>query len=162
MTKFHPRKAGDATNSSSSMNTTPTPRQNAQQQPAPGQRTTAMGSAPAANGEAANTQTAGPVGRAEGRNGAAATGAMELKVEAGESSTVTVTADGKTVFSGKLEALKTLTLHAEDSFTVSASKSNAILLELNGRTVPPLGPPNEPGKITLTRDNLKSNPGEEY
>lgn len=87
---------------------------------------------------------------------------MVLKVEAGETSTVTVTADGKVVFSGKLEALKTLTLHAESRFTVSASKSNAILLELNGRTVPPLGPPNEPGKITLTRDNLKCNPGDEY
>ena len=89
-------------------------------------------------------------------------GALVLKVEAGETSTVTVTADGKTVFSGTLNAMKTLTFHAEKSFTVSASKSNAVLLELNGRTVPPLGPPNEPGKITLTRENLKRNPGDGY
>lgn len=89
-------------------------------------------------------------------------GALVLKVEAGETSTVTVAADGKIVFSGKLDALKTLTLHAQKSFTVSASKSNAVLLELNGRTVPPLGPPNEPGKITLTHDNLKTNPGDAY
>ncbi|MFZ0463338.1 MAG: RodZ domain-containing protein [Candidatus Acidiferrales bacterium] len=84
---------------------------------------------------------------------------MELKVEAGETSDVVVLADGKTVFSGKLEALRTLTLHAQTSFTVSSSKSSAVLLELNGRTVPPLGPPGQPGKITLTRDNLKSNSG---
>lgn len=96
-------------------------------------------------------------------SGATATsGPLELKVEAGETSTVTVSADGKVVFSGKLEALKTLTLHAENNFTVTASKANAVLLELNGRTVPPLGPPNQPGKITLTRDNLKSNPGDGY
>lgn len=93
---------------------------------------------------------------------AAAQSPMELKVEAGETSTVTVSADGKTVFSGKLDALKTLTFHAQKSFTVTASKSNAVLLELNGRTVPPLGPPNQPGKITLTRDNLKSISGVGY
>jgi|SRR5579875_572217 len=93
-------------------------------------------------------------------NAARAPGPMVLKVEAGETSDVTVAADGKIVFSGKLDAMKTLTLQAEKSFTVSASKSNAVLLELNGHTVPPLGPPNEPGKITLTRDSLKSNSGE--
>lgn len=86
---------------------------------------------------------------------------MELKVEAGETSTVSVLADGKVVFSGTLEAQRTLTLHAKTSFTVSSSKSNAVLLELNGHTVAPLGPPGEPGKITLTRENLKSSSGDE-
>jgi cytoskeleton protein RodZ len=93
------------------------------------------------------------------QNSGSASGPMELKVEAGETSDVVVLADGKTVFSGKLEALRTLTLHAQTSFTVSSSQSGAVLLELNGRTVAPLGPPGEPGKITLTRDNLKSNLG---
>lgn len=105
----------------------------------------------------ATTPTAAP----RSGNSAATTGPMELKVEAGETSTVTVLADGKAVFSGKLEAQRTLTLHAQKSFTVSSSKSSAVLLELNGHTVPPLGPPGEPGKITLTRDNLKPSPGDE-
>lgn len=96
-----------------------------------------------------------------GNPGAAPAGLMELKVEAGETSTVSVLADGKVVFSGTLEAQRTLTLHAKTSFTVSSSKSNAVLLELNGHTVAPLGPPGEPGKITLTRDNLKSSPGDD-
>lgn len=96
------------------------------------------------------------------KSGAVVAGPMELKVEAGETSTVTVVADGKNVFSGKLDALKSLTFHAQKSFTVSASKSNAVLLELNGRTVPPLGPPNQPGTITLTRDNLKPISGDGY
>ena len=125
----------------------------------------------AVNGTAANASSAGNATTAaqnsqtSPQNGAAnpaanASGALVLKVEAGETSTVTVTADGKVVFSGTLDAMKTLTLRAQTTFTVSASKSNAVLLELNGHTVPPLGPPNEPGKITLTRENLKRNPGD--
>jgi cytoskeleton protein RodZ len=118
----------------------------------------------------AQTQNASVAATASGTRGAVpnataapnTSDALVLKVEAGETSNVTVAADGKVVFSGQLDALKTLTLRAQRSFTVSASKSNAVLLELNGRTVPPLGPPNEPGKITLTRDNLKPNPGDGY
>ena len=142
----------------------------AEQQTAPATQVPEGSSASQANrastsGQAAgvggtSSQTEAAADKAPTPSIAAATGALELKVEAGETSAVTVTADGKVVFSGKLEALKTLTLHAEHSFTVTASKSNAVLLELNGQTVPPLGPPNEPGKITLTRDNLKSNPGD--
>lgn len=86
---------------------------------------------------------------------------LELKVEAGETSNVSVVADGKPVFSGRLEALRSLSFHAQKSFTVTSSKSSAVLLELNGHTVPPLGPPGEPGKITLTRENLSSGPGGE-
>lgn len=89
-------------------------------------------------------------------------GPLELKVEAGESSDVTVIADGKSVFSGRLDALRSLNFQAQKSFTVTSSKSSAVLLELNGRTVPPLGPPGKPGKITLTRENLNSGPGGEY
>jgi len=119
----------------------------------------------ATNATPADTRTstdAMAAGKTEALGAAATSGPLELKVEAGETSTVTVSADGTVVFAGKLEALKSLTLHAKNTFTVTASKSNAVLLELNGRTVPPLGPPNEPGKITLTRDNLKSNPGDGY
>ncbi|HEU5411763.1 MAG TPA: RodZ domain-containing protein [Candidatus Acidoferrales bacterium] len=128
-----------------------------------GAATTAMQAAQtnSQNGAAASGAAAIPVSGAASSSANDA-GALVLKVEAGETSTVTVMADGKTIFSGKLDAMKTLTLHAEKSFTVSASKSNAVLLELNGRTVPPLGPPNEPGKITLTRENLKRNPGDGY
>ena len=114
------------------------------------------------NGAAGNADTGAVRVNGAASSDANNSGAMILKVEAGETSTVTVMADGKVVFSGTLDAMKTLTLHAEKSFTVSASKSNAVLLELNGRTVPPLGPPNEPGKITLTRENLKRNPGDGY
>lgn len=84
---------------------------------------------------------------------------LELKIEAGETSHVIVLADGKTVFSGRLESQHTLSFQAHKSFKVFSSKSNAVLLELNGRTVPPLGTPGQPGSITLTRDNLKPKSG---
>lgn len=115
----------------------------------------------APNAAAKSPATTPPAPPPSGNPGAAPAGQMELKVEAGETSTVSVLADGKVVFSGTLEAQRTLTLHAKTSFTVSSSKSNAVLLELNGHTVAPLGPPGEPGKITLTRDNLKSSPGDD-
>jgi cytoskeleton protein RodZ len=87
-------------------------------------------------------------------------GPLELKIEAGETSNVTVIADGKPVFSGRLDAQRTLQFKAQRGFTVTSSNSNAVLLELNGNTVPPLGPPGQPGKITLTRENLKAGPGD--
>lgn len=116
----------------------------------------------------ANSEEAQTTGNAANRTVSAASSQpapdtpLELKVEAGETSTVTVIADGKSVFSGRLEALRALSFHAQKSFTVTSSKSSAVLLELNGHTVPPLGPPGEPGKITLTRDNLSTGPGGEY
>src|SRR5579859_381930 len=126
---------------------------------APSRNTQADSAVP--NAATKNPATTPPATLTAGNPAAAASGLMELKVEAGETSTVSVLADGKVVFSGTLEAQRTLTLHAKTSFTVSSSKSNAVLLELNGHTVPPLGPPGEPGKITLTRDNLKSGSGDE-
>ena len=139
--------SGAAVNANSS-GTAPTAMQNSQASPQNGATGNANAGAVPVNGAASS----------DANN----SGAMVLKVEAGETSTVTVMADGKVVFSGTLDAMKTLTLRAQTTFMVSASKSNAVLLELNGRTVPPLGPPNEPGKITLTRENLKRNPGDGY
>lgn len=162
MAKLRHKKSADATaNPDTTAGPASTPAQRS-----PGKEETAGNSTPATtgiSGTATNETTSESKARTPNDIAVApASGAMELKVEAGETSTVTVTADGQVVFSGKLDAFKTLTLHAENSFTVSASKSNAVLLELNGRTVPPLGPPNEPGKVTLTRDNLRPNPGDGY
>jgi cytoskeleton protein RodZ len=126
---------------------------------APAQPTASQASPPSANAPRTN----GTVAQASYSGTATKTSAavpLELKVEAGETSDVTVIADGKSVFSGRLEALRTLQFKAQRSFTVTSSKSSAVLLELNGNTVPPLGPPGEPGKITLTRDNLKPGTGD--
>jgi hypothetical protein len=44
---------------------------------------------------------------------------------------------------------------AQDAIYISAKDAGALLLELNGQTLAPLGPPGQPANLTLTRSNLK-------
>lgn len=80
---------------------------------------------------------------------------LKLAVEAGKTTHVIVNADGKRVYSGILLAGKRRTFTARDRFTVSARNAGALLLKLNGQTMPPIGPPGHSGEITLTGDSLK-------
>ncbi len=84
---------------------------------------------------------------------------LKLKAEAGKPAQIKIVADGTTVFAGRLTPGQSQAFQAHEKFEVSASESSAILLELNGQTVPPLGPPGQPGNITLTRNDLKKTPG---
>lgn len=84
---------------------------------------------------------------------------LELKLEAGKSTTLTVVADGKTLFVGRISAGQTRQFQASEKFEVSARDSSALLLELNGQMLPPLGTPGRPGKTTLTRKDLKPSSG---
>jgi cytoskeletal protein RodZ len=84
---------------------------------------------------------------------------LELNVQAGKSAEVKIVADGKTVFSGTLSAEETEHFQARDSFEVFSSEASALLLELNGRIQPPLGPPGQPGSVKLTRKDLKKAQG---
>jgi cytoskeletal protein RodZ len=81
---------------------------------------------------------------------------LELKVEAGKATHLTVLADGKTIFDDQLAAGESKRFEATDQFTISAQESSAVLVELNGQTIPPLGPPDQPGTVTLTRKDLKN------
>lgn len=80
---------------------------------------------------------------------------LELTVAAGKTTVVSVIADGKTVFDGKMSADQNQRFQARERLEISAADSAALFLELNGQTVAPLGPPGRPGKITLTREDLK-------
>jgi len=84
---------------------------------------------------------------------------LELKIEAGKTTNLTVIADGHAVFDGKINAKEQKNFQAKEKLEVRARNSSAVLLELNGQTVPPLGPPGEPGNITLTRKDLKKPQG---
>ena len=44
---------------------------------------------------------------------------------------------------------------AKSEFAVSVDNSSAVLLELNGESMPPIGPPGASGTIALTRKNLR-------
>lgn len=80
---------------------------------------------------------------------------LELQVEAGRPTRVSVVADGKALFDGRMTPGQSQRFEAKERFQVSAGDSGAVLLELNGQTLPPLGPPDQPGSATLTRKDLK-------
>jgi hypothetical protein len=48
---------------------------------------------------------------------------------------------------------------AQNAIYIAAKDAGALLLELNGQTLAPLGPPGQPGDLTLTRSNLKPTRG---
>jgi len=80
---------------------------------------------------------------------------LELKVDAGRDTQLTVIVDGKKEFDGRLAAGEQRRFRARERLEISGGNSSALLLELNGLTVPPLGPPGQPGQLTLTHADLK-------
>jgi len=81
--------------------------------------------------------------------------ALELKIEAGKETRVSISVDGAKAFDGSIIAGQSRTFTARDDIDVSANDAGALLLELNGQTLAPLGPPGQPGNATLTRNDLK-------
>ena len=88
-----------------------------------------------------------------------ATEPIELKIEAGKKTKVTVVADKDMVFDGTMKAGENHFFSATDHFQVSAKDAGALHLELNGKTLAPIGPPGHAGKVTLMRDALKGASG---
>jgi cytoskeleton protein RodZ len=84
---------------------------------------------------------------------------FELKIEAGKKTKVTVDADANRVFEGTMKAGENHTFSAKDRFDVSAKDAGALHLEMNGKTLAPIGPRGHAGKVTLTRDALKGTSG---
>jgi len=90
---------------------------------------------------------------------AANSAVLELNVAAGKATEIRVVADGKAVLEGKIAAGQGQRFRAEGKFEVGARDSSAVVLELNGQTVAPLGPAGSPGSVTLTRQDLKKPAG---
>lgn len=84
---------------------------------------------------------------------------LELKVEAGKETAVSVSADGSKVFEGSMIAGQSRVFTARDAIDISAEDAGALLLELNGQTLAPLGPPGQRGNVTLTRGDVKPSGG---
>jgi len=88
-----------------------------------------------------------------------ATNALTLRIEDAISADVKVIADGTTVFDGHLDPNDVKSFDAHNDFEITSSDSTAVLLELNGQPVPPMGAPGQPGNVTLTRKDLNPDPG---
>jgi cytoskeleton protein RodZ len=127
--------------------------------PQPGQP--APGALASPDASAASSASASPDSSASAQPVAAAPAAdmLELKIEAGKATGVTVATDGKIAFDGTFIAGQSRTFEAENQFEVAAKDAGALLLELNGKTLPPIGPPGHAGKVTLTRRTLESAAG---
>jgi cytoskeletal protein RodZ len=84
---------------------------------------------------------------------------FELKVEAGRTTRVTVESDAHRVFEGTMKAGEDRVFTAQDKIQLSAGDAGALLLELNGKTLAPIGPPGHEGQATLTRESLNGTAG---
>ena len=83
---------------------------------------------------------------------------LDLFVSLSKTARLRILADGKLVFDAELPSGSNRHFPASDQFSVTASNSSAVLLELNGQAMPPLGAPDASGTITLSRKDLKPTP----
>lgn len=91
--------------------------------------------------------------------GAGALNRLELSIATSGTTRVRVLADGKLVLDAELAAGENRRYSAQDSFEVSATDSSAVLLELNGQAMPPLGAPGASGKMVLGWKDLRQASG---
>jgi cytoskeleton protein RodZ len=80
---------------------------------------------------------------------------LTLSVAASATAHLTVKADGALVFDTDLHSGENRRFLALREFEVSASDSGAVLLDLNGQTVPPLGLPGASGTIKLSAKDVR-------
>jgi cytoskeletal protein RodZ len=84
---------------------------------------------------------------------------LELKVQAVKKTKLTIEADGNQVFDETMKAGENHVFEASEQFNVSAHDAGALMLELNGKSLAPIGPSGHAGKVTLTREALKGAAG---
>jgi hypothetical protein len=84
---------------------------------------------------------------------------LQLKIEAGKGTSLKVSADGNRVFDGSIIAGQSREFAAQVAFRVQAQDAGALLLELNGQALAPIGPPGRSGEVVLTRADLKAGGG---
>jgi cytoskeleton protein RodZ len=85
--------------------------------------------------------------------------ALDLSVSTSAATRVRILADGKVVLDSKIPKGQTRHFSAETAFEVTAADSSAVLLELNGQTMPPIGSPGASGTIVLSEKDLRRAPG---
>jgi cytoskeletal protein RodZ len=84
---------------------------------------------------------------------------LDLAVSASAATRVRILADGALLLDAELPAGETRHFSASQQFEVTAADSSAVLLELNGRAMPPVGTPGASGTIVLTQKDLRQASG---
>lgn len=84
---------------------------------------------------------------------------LDLSVSTSAPTHVQVLGDGKILLNADLPAGETRHFSASRLLRITAADSSAVLLELNGQAMPPLGAPGAPGTIVLSQRTLRQAPG---
>ena len=80
---------------------------------------------------------------------------LDLSVSTYAATRVRILADGKLVLDSEMPARQNRHFPAGTAFEVTAADSSAVLLELNGQTIPPIGSPGASGTIVLSQKDLR-------
>jgi cytoskeletal protein RodZ len=80
---------------------------------------------------------------------------LDLSVSTSAATRVRVLADNKLLLDMELPAGETRHFSANQQFEVTAGDSSAVLLELNGKAMPPLGAPGASGTMVLSQKDLR-------
>jgi cytoskeleton protein RodZ len=88
-----------------------------------------------------------------------ASSSLDLSVSTSAATRVHIVGDGKLLLDTELSAGETRHFSAAQRFEVTAGDSSAVLLELNGQAMPPLGAPGASGTMVLSQKDLRQAPG---
>jgi cytoskeleton protein RodZ len=84
---------------------------------------------------------------------------LDLAVSTSAATRVRVLADGTVLLDAEIPAGETHHYSATQQFEVTVADSSAVLLELNGRAMPPVGTPGASGTIVLSQKDLRQAAG---
>jgi cytoskeleton protein RodZ len=84
---------------------------------------------------------------------------LSLRLQAVKPADIKVIADGTAVFDGHVDPDDVKSFDAREGFEITSSDSSAVLLELNGRPIPPMGHPGQPGSAKLTQNDVDTAAG---
>lgn len=90
---------------------------------------------------------------------ASADSSLDLSVSTSAATRVRIVADDKLLLDTEFPAGETRHFFAHQQFEVTAGDSSAVLLELNGQAMPPLGAPGSSGRIVLSQKDLRQASG---
>ena len=83
---------------------------------------------------------------------------LDLSVSTSAATRIRILADNGLLLDAELPAGETRHFSASQQFEVTAGDSSAVLLELNGQAMPPLGAPGSSGTMVLSQKDLKQAP----
>ncbi len=86
---------------------------------------------------------------------ASSSAVLDLSVSTSAATRVRILADEKLLLDVELAAGETRHFSAHEQFEVTAGDSSAVLLELNGKAMPPLGAPGASGTMVLSQKDLR-------